>query len=175
MPKRLLVPQDSKLRDTWGRNNRKIPDRRCSECGKVFRPHRSSGKYCSRKCSWANNGGHNRQPETWWTDRKGYMSGRVWINGKHVFIRKHRWIMEQHIGRPLSKTEVVHHINEDKQDNRIENLEIIQFGNHSTNHNTTRIYKKGYKLNLTDEERKSRSERAKATRIWEHTKPKREV
>ena len=149
MPKRLHIPQDLKLRDTWGRDNRKLPDRRCDECGKVFKPARSSSKYCCRRCSWDNNGGHNKKPETWWTSVRGYIVGRVWINGKAVFMRKHRWIMEKHIGRPLSKKEVVHHINGNKLDNSIENLTIIQFGEHSAYHNNNRKYKRGYKKTLS--------------------------
>jgi len=42
------------------------------------------------------------------------------------YIREHRMIMELHAGRPLSKNEVVHHINGDHLDNRIENLRIFQ-------------------------------------------------
>ena len=42
--------------------------------------------------------------------------------------------MEQHLGCKLSRNEVVHHINGDKYDNRIENLEVQSRSQHSRNH-----------------------------------------
>jgi len=39
-------------------------------------------------------------------------------------ILEHVFIMSQHLGRPLYKGETVHHINGDRLDNRIENLEL---------------------------------------------------
>ena len=42
--------------------------------------------------------------------------------------------MEQHIGRPLDSWEHVHHINHDRLDNRIENLELVTAAEHGLRH-----------------------------------------
>lgn len=52
----------------------------------------------------------------------------LWRNGKRV--RAHRWIMEQKLDRKLSPTEVVHHINGNPLDNRIENLRVLDAAEH---------------------------------------------
>lgn len=56
----------------------------------------------------------------------------IMINGKRK--RLHRWIMENKLGRKLERWEHVHHINGNKKDNRIENLEILTAKEHNKIH-----------------------------------------
>lgn len=146
------------MKDTLGRNNRRLKDKTCPHCGEIFRPSRAISKYCSNPCRWANNGGHNRKEEMWRKpDKKGYITGTVWIDDEtQIKVRQHRWIMERHIGRKLLPDEDVHHKNGIKHDNRIENLEIIDHAEHARQHNYKRVYKKGYKINVTPEDMKRR-------------------
>jgi len=109
----------------------------------MFRPKRASSHYCSRDCAWANNGKNQKtKPESWWVSNKGYITGRVWINGVKKPKRYHRWLVEKLLGVELTQHQVVHHINGDKMDNHLENLKVMGFGLHSCYHNKRRAIAK---------------------------------
>lgn len=55
------------------------------------------------------------------------------------YILEHRLVMEQYIGRFLLPSEDVHHINGNRQDNRIENFQLLTHGQHSTITHTDKI------------------------------------
>lgn len=64
----------------------------------------------------------------------------------HGYVLEHRLIMEQFLGRYLKLTELVHHINGDKRDNRLENLQVVTPSEHSTHHGQILVDCGGIKL-----------------------------
>lgn len=98
------------------------------------------------------------------TDYKRYS---YYKNGKRIFEQEHRHIMEEYLGRKLNEDEVVHHINQDKKDNRIENLQVMDKKEHARFHNLNRV--------VSDETRKKLSKSLKYRPTWNRQKSKEDI
>jgi hypothetical protein len=59
--------------------------------------------------------------------------GYIRIKIGNVFVPEHRYVIESS-GRKIKKNEVVHHINGNRKDNRIENLVVITRKKHNQHH-----------------------------------------
>lgn len=74
---------------------------------------------------------HFMEKSSNWKGGRILRSGYIYIklpshpfSGKQGYIAEHRLVMEKKLGRYLTKKEVVHHINHNRLDNSIDNLEI---------------------------------------------------
>jgi len=104
----------------------------CNKCKKEFYVNyaqikNNRRKYCSFECRLGEKP-HNFKGG--YLDKDGYK--QIYINKKS--LREHRVIMEKHLNNKLLETEVIHHINGVKDDNRIENLEVMTNSEHSSLH-----------------------------------------
>lgn len=102
----------------------------CWECGVTFsqdRPSRTA-RFCSKACSSRNTARVRPTTKGFCTTAKGYVMDYVPEHPdatKDGYVMRHRLVMEKKLGRRLLKTEVVHHKNEVKGDNRPNNLELM--------------------------------------------------
>ena len=106
----------------------------CVDCGKekwVRHAKREMTEFRCRSCS------QNKNLNPNWKGGVvrnicGYLTFRIPENNKYYCMKNsndvvllHRLLMAIYLQRPLKNEEIVHHINEDITDNRMENLELF--------------------------------------------------
>ncbi len=127
--------------------------KKCKNCTTIFsKPPSQSGYFCSRKCygKWLKSSGALKM------EKHPRWSGGRSSSGKTKYIRvnlgnkkwayEHRLVAEKMVGRKLKKGEIVHHKDENKQNNSPNNLEVLNESQHRFIHKNNF---RGGKIKLT--------------------------
>ena len=87
------------------------------------------------KTQWNNGKRHHRWEGGRFRTKEGYIVVLTGITslGHSRYTKEHRLLMEKKLGRKLHSWEIVHHKNGIRDDNRIENLEIVLRSTHFRN------------------------------------------
>lgn len=110
-------------------------NKKCVVCNNIFKD--SSGgkrKYCSNKCYWKKLKDLNLSYSN--TGKYIYTHDN---DGNRIYV--HRLKIQNKIGKKLSSSDIVHHINGNRSDNRLSNLKLTVQGKHCKKHfeNTNKI------------------------------------
>lgn len=139
----------------------------CDECGKRFLApsyrQRTKRQFCSQECARKKIGSEQRgSGNPMWKGNTKIRNGYAFIftpehpSAKYDgYVSEHHLIMEKYLGRFLDKSEVVHHKNGIKTDNRIENLEVM------TNEEHTSLHHKGTKMSSEQKLKLSKAKKGK--------------
>lgn len=96
---------------------------------------RTTGYWACKTCTLIKKNKENASPVG---EKRIVAKGYVEIKTETGWIREHRHIMSQYIGRELKGGEIVHHDNTHKADNEPENLMLMTHGEHTSLHNIGR-------------------------------------
>jgi len=109
----------------------------CKNCDKHYnvyatrKKHKNWSGYCADCCRSSNVLGHLHDKMPSFSTVKSNSSGYVKIKipahphaNSFGWVLEHRWVMEKRMRKFLRPSDVVHHINEKRDDNRVENLRV---------------------------------------------------
>lgn len=112
---------------------RQTPLPLCPVCG-IASVKEKRTNFCSKACRAASKvGSRVSNGDGYWMV---YHPGHP-MAGPNNYVPEHRYVMAESLGRVLDAEEIVHHINHDPTDNRLENLQLTTRAEHR------RLHRKG--------------------------------
>lgn len=131
----------------------------CEVCGKEFKvkpSHKDNRRTCSTECKYKLLEEHLKTLSGKGLDSVNWKGGRyitptgyamVYAPGNPMansrgYVREHRLVMSEKIGRVLRKDEEVHHIDGNKLNNSPENLQLMTKAEHTALHVKERKFKR---------------------------------
>lgn len=127
---------DAEARNVFNceRCGKETPRRKIRKAGTKYMRYYYNQRFCGKPCrnEWLK----ERAAERFKSGEIGRhvkRHGYVWLSipanvsrtGEKMEMLEHRYVMEQHLGRPLTAEETVHHKNGQRDHNAIENLELF--------------------------------------------------
>ncbi|OMD16236.1 HNH endonuclease signature motif containing protein [Paenibacillus odorifer] len=138
------------------RYSRKV-SKACEVCGDLFevKPSHYEVRFtCSEACKYVRLGPRLKTLNLSGHDSVNWKGGRTVTPAGYVlvyapgnpmsnvrgYVREHRLVMSEHLGRTLTGDEVVHHLDGDKANNVLDNLQLLTNAEHSAIHAKEREY-----------------------------------
>lgn len=130
-----IPTREESARRTWKNHTHPMKGKKGVECPHYGKPMSEEWRK-HMAAVWKSNGDKKR------IYRKKHSQGYILVYipdhpcaDKCGYVLEHRIVIENYIGRTLCDAEIVHHRNGKKDDNRLENLELVSRAEHAKIHN----------------------------------------